>query len=141
MLLIKRIRQDQIAARKDRNAAAATTLTTLLGEASIVGKNDGNRESTDAEVQAVITKFIKNNKEMIALGVKEAVDENELLSNYIPEQMSTSELEHFIADIIGAYSLTSPKDMGIIMKELKQNKAGLFDGKAASIIAKEQLSR
>lgn len=141
MLLIKRIQQDQIAARKDRNTAAATTLTTLLGEASIVGKNDGNRESTDAEVQAVITKFIKNNKEMIALGVKEAVDENELLSIYIPEQMSTDELEHIIADIIGAHSLTSPKDMGVIMKELKQNKAGLFDGKTASIIAKEQLSR
>ena len=49
-MLINQIKSDALEARKARQTNTATLLTTLYSEASMVGKNDGNRESTDAEV-------------------------------------------------------------------------------------------
>ncbi len=45
----------------------ATLLSTLIAEAEMVGKNAGNRESTDDEVQQTIRKFLKNNQEAAAV--------------------------------------------------------------------------
>ena len=59
MTLIERIKEDNLAARKNRDQVRATLLTTLFSEAVSVGKNAGNRETTDAETLAVIKKFIK----------------------------------------------------------------------------------
>jgi hypothetical protein len=59
MSLIQTIKADQVQARKARSASASI-LTTLIGEAEMIGKNAGDRESTDEEVIAIIKKFIKN---------------------------------------------------------------------------------
>ena len=56
--LLAEIKAKQINARKAR-LSTATLLTTLIGEAEMVGKNQG-REVTDSEVLAMIKKFIKN---------------------------------------------------------------------------------
>jgi hypothetical protein len=55
---MEQIKAKQIAARKSGSADAGL-LTTLLGEAAMVGKNAG-RETTDQEVVAVVKKFVKN---------------------------------------------------------------------------------
>ena len=65
MTLMERIKEAQLIARKARSTDAAV-LTTLIGEAAMIGKNDGGRETSDAEVIAVIKKFIKNIDETIA---------------------------------------------------------------------------
>ena len=59
MSLIIEIKSAQLAARKARDSFTASSLTTLIGEAEMVGKNAG-REVTDAEVVAVLKKFVKN---------------------------------------------------------------------------------
>ena len=64
MSLIEKIRVDQLASRKAAfnypatNKLQADLLTTLLGEEVMVGKNAGSRETTDAEVIAIVKKFI-----------------------------------------------------------------------------------
>ena len=60
MSLIQDIKSASLVARKARETKKAESLITLYSEASMIGKNDGNRESTDAETIAVIKKFIKN---------------------------------------------------------------------------------
>ena len=50
MTLFSQIKADQLAARKAKDGLKATLLTTLIGELTAIGKNDGNREVTDAEV-------------------------------------------------------------------------------------------
>ena len=62
-MLIEKIKEDSLRARKDRNTWKANLLTTLYAEASMIGKNKGNRVSTDEETTAVITKFLKNAQE------------------------------------------------------------------------------
>lgn len=43
-MLIVKIKHDQLVARKNRDQIESTLLTTLIGEADMVGKNNGNRD-------------------------------------------------------------------------------------------------
>ena len=65
-MLIEKIKHDQLVARKNRSTVESTLLTTLIGEADMVGKNNGNRDPFDEEVISVVKKFLK--------GVNETID-------------------------------------------------------------------
>lgn len=146
MSLLQQIKKDQLQARKDKQAAEATLLTTLIGEAAMIGKNDGNRESTDDEVITVVKKFIKNNKELMNIvkpetdGYADAKAENEFLTQYIPSQMTEEELRVAVQSRICTLDEISPKLMGSIMKWLKDNYVGHYDGNLASKVVKELLN-
>lgn len=134
MSLIEKIKQDQVAARVRRDSITANLLTTLIGEAEMVGKNSGNRASTDAEVVAVIKKFVKNAEETLA-ALKKANQYNEviaveigILGRYLPQQLGEYELK---AIAVGRANMPD------FMKYLKENYAGQYDGKLASIVARE----
>ena len=145
-MLLETINQDRNEARKMKYTATATLLTTLYSEAQMVGKNDGNRETTDAEVVAVIKKFVKNIDETLSNlpetdpRYEAAKMEREVLNFYLPKQMTEEDLRTAIGEIIQSRNLSEPRDMGIVMKELKAAFDSQFDGKMASQIARELLS-
>jgi len=144
-MLIDDVKQDQINARKARNTELATLLTTFYSEAAIIGKNDGDRQTTDEEVQSTAKKFIKNAREVMNNldgqdpRAIQALVEIGVLSEYLPQQLADTELQNIIMDIIYVKAYSSMKDMGAIMKVLKENYAGEYDGKNASKLIKEQL--
>ncbi len=147
MKLIERIRQDSLVARKARDTDKGVFLVTLMAEASKVGKDDGNRESTDAEVTAVIKKFIKNTDETLrALGDAAPTQrarlelELTLLNGYLPSQASEAEVRAAIARLVGELTERTPKQMGAIMGKLTAEFAGNFDKGLASKLVKEALS-
>jgi uncharacterized protein YqeY len=133
MTLLERIRSDSLAARKARGAMA-TFLVTLLSEAYLPGKNAG-RESTDAEVQSVVEKFMKNAKSNMELGHGQAQIEIAILQTYLPQQLSDASLRVTIEMFA-----SEGKNMGQIMSELKASFPGAYDAKRASEIAKEVLT-
>ena len=147
--LINQIKQSQLQSRKEKDQVSTLILTTLLGEASMIGKNDGNRETTDAEVVQVIKKFIKNIDETLLVLEKEQSSnveliekfsrEKSILNEYLPKQMNKDELFIVIKDIVAEKNLIGPKSMGLLMKELKEKHSGQYDGSSASSIAKEVL--
>ena len=126
------IKEKQISARKT-GSPEASLLTTLLGEASAVGKNAGNRETTDSEVVAVVKKFIKNIDETIKALNDRQLDnsaftlERTVLEQFLPVQLT----EMVLQDIAKNH-----KSMPEFMKFLKENHAGQYDGKLASNVAK-----
>lgn len=61
------------------------------------------------------------------------------LSQFIPTQMTNSELSEVIINFINTNGLSTPKDMGKVMTFLKEKYVGLYDGSQASIITKEVL--
>lgn len=146
MLLIQQIKKDQLTARKNKQSVESTILTTLLGEACAVGKNNGNRESTDAEVVAVVKKFIKNNTDLMKLVDSEssvyfvARDENMFLSQYVPTQLAEDELRSLVQKRIITLDEITPRLMGKIMAWLKENHDGQYDGKLASKVVRELLN-
>ena len=146
MDLLDKIRADQIQARKNRNTTAAQVLTTLLGEAAAVGKTAGNRKTTDSEVVAIVKKFLKNYDETLSV-VTNSIDierihyEKEIVSVYLPKQMSEEELKTAIVDIVEELGVNSPKQMGQVMGAIKSKFEGQYDGKLASSIVRELLAK
>lgn len=140
--LFSTLKADQLQARKAKNTTEAALLTTLIGEAAMPGKNDGNRESTDAEVMGVIRKFIKGANDTISVidarseMVKTLHVELEILNRYMPKQMIEEELRSAIMQIADDIKAESAKDMGRVMKELQTRHSGLYDGKSASSLVR-----
>ncbi len=137
MSLLNQIKEQQLNARKNGQKEAAMLLTTLLAEATSVGKNAGNRETSDAETVAVIKKFIKNIDETISALSQRNQDfskfaqEKQILEAFLPKQLSEDELQ--------AIAKTQ-NSMPEFMKHLKENFNGQYDGKLASTVAKKIFS-
>lgn len=135
MSLLETIKTHALDARKRRDNIAAPFLTTLLSEASAPGLNDGKRESTDEEVLAVVRKFLKNNSEVLLVRPNDTVAqaEKQILEGYLPQQLSDGELRAALTAIARDAGLTTvtQKDMGVLMKGLKERYNGQYDGKAA----------
>lgn len=150
MELVQRIKEHQLQARKDRNKDRIDILTSLLSEILIVGKNNGNRETTDEEAIRVIKKF-KNgvelsieslqgshNYENCTERIEELRDELAIYDTFLPRQMS----EEDIRTLLTVWKETNFPDsptMGGYMTALKRAYDGLYDGKMASKILKEIL--
>ena len=144
MSLLAQLKKDSLLARKAADRVRGTLLSTLIGEAEMVGKNAANRESTDEEVQQTIRKFLKNNQE--ALGVikdeaRRAVLEQEsaILTAYLPPLASDAEVQAFIAASVATLAERGPKQMGVVMGALKARYGSDFDAKLASAWIKDAL--
>ena len=144
MSLLEKIKSDQLQARKNREQLKSVLLTTVIGEASAIGKNDGNRETTDQEVTAVIQKFLKGINETHAYLIKandpdlEAAlttvkNEKEILEGYLPTQLTVEQLTGIIGAQLHTGTLVKgPTLKGTAMKYLKETFAGQYDGKVAA---------
>ncbi len=136
------IQDDRLAARKAKDAVKASLLTTLFGEISMVGKNAG-RDTTDEEGMAVIKKFLKGNAE----NEKYAADqqnpnwftvlhvEKAILESYLPKQMNAVEIQASLE------RLPAFDNKGVMMKYLKDNFAGQYDGKLAAQVIDKMLAK
>ena len=151
MKKIEEIKADLGQARKDRDSFKLSVLTTFYSEAAMVGKDAGNRDSTDTEVVEKGRRFIKKIDETITIlegrndsgsssTIADFETEKEILNKYLPQLLSVAELGEEIKKIIDSEQLNSPKQMGMIMKKLGERFTGLYDGKVASTIARELLS-
>jgi len=144
--MLATIRKDLFEAKKNHDTLRSNLLSTLLGEATAVGKNAGNRESTPEEVMQVVRKFIKNIDETIALLEKEGKPtdkekaEKAILEGYLPKQMTPEELGRAIDEIIAALPERSPKMMGQVMAALKERYAGRYAGTTARQMVKAKLA-
>jgi uncharacterized protein YqeY len=146
MSLLKTIKVQQLQARKDRDRVKASLLTTLIGDAEKVGKDSGDREPTDEEVQRTIKKFLTNSTETLAAintgsgDTSQVTAEIDILKALLPTQLTDAELEQAIQATITKVGATSMKDMGKVMAGLKIDYAGTYDGKVANGIVKRLLT-
>lgn len=157
--LIETLKTDALKARMDRTSpvsgVTAVLLVTLVGEAAMIGKNDGDRAPTDIEVTGTIKKFLKGIDEVIATLAKiqteqltekqvkqlaEAHIEKSVLEGYQPKQLSTDELKAVIEGIVAALPDKNAKAMGAVMKTLKDTYGGTYDGTSASALVKAALA-
>lgn len=140
MSLLSKIKADALVARKAKDSVASSLLITLGAESARVGLDSGKRESSDAEVVAIVKKFIKGNTELLSVRPDDAVAlrERDLLSVYLPQQMNEKELEGAVSLIKQELSLdaTDKSFVGVMMKELRARYEGRYDGAVASSILK-----
>jgi uncharacterized protein YqeY len=134
-------------------AKDALQLTTLrLVSAAIKQKEVDDRiELDDAAVVAVIEKMVKQRKDAIeqfaAGGRQDLVDkesaELQILTAYLPAQLSASEIAAIIDQAVGQLAgqgVTGPAAMGKVMGLVKPQLAGRADMGQVSRLIKDRLS-
>lgn len=143
-MILTQIKQNQLNARKSKDKFTSGILTALMSEVAIVGKNNGNRETTDEEAIKVIKKFVKNLNETIKLTKDEAKlvefnSELEIYESFLPKMMSERETEMAVENIVRALPEKNPKLMGQIMGQLSKEYGEMLDKGIASRLVKAAL--
>jgi uncharacterized protein YqeY len=146
-MLKERIQEDMKAAMRARDAARLGAIRLL--QAAIKQKEVDERiVADDAAVLAIVEKLIKQRKDSISqfeqARRQDLVDkeraELELLSSYLPQQMTDAELDTAIAAAISESGASGPQGMGKVMALLKPRLAGRADLGQASARVKARLS-
>ena len=130
-----------------KDAARLSTIRLLL--AAIKQREVDERiELDDAAVLGVIEKMIKQRRESITQfekgGRKDLADnekaEVQVLSGYLPAQMSDADVQKLVESVISETGASSAKDMGKVMAALKARLAGKADMGKVSGLVKAKLS-
>jgi uncharacterized protein len=134
-------------AMRAKDAARLSTIRLLL--AAIKQREVDERIALDdAAVLAVIDKMVKQRRESIAQFEKASRNdladaekaEIQVLSGYLPAQLSEAEVEKLVQSTISETGAAGPKDMGKVMAALKPKLAGKADMGKVSALVKAKLS-
>ncbi|WP_086823938.1 GatB/YqeY domain-containing protein [Allokutzneria sp. NRRL B-24872] len=150
-----RLKADMITALKAKDKVVLDTLRmalTAVGAEEVAGKEA--RELSDDEVLKVLAREAKKRKESAEafaaadrdeLAAKERA-EGEVLSAYLPKQLSDEELTAVVRDALAEVTeqvggKPSPKQMGQVMKAANAKVAGRAEGGRVATLVKAMLSQ
>lgn len=147
MGLSEQIHQDLVNAMKNQDKFAVSVLR-MLKSAMQLEQINKKHDLNDDEVMAVIKKQVKVRKDSmdeyltyhrddLAADLKKEI---EILSAYLPEELSAEELEKVIASVFEEIKPESMKDMGKVMKAIGEKVGARADLSAVSTIVKAKLS-
>lgn len=137
-----RLREDLNVARRGRDKARTLVLTTTLSEVRNQEIELG-RDAEDEDVQQVVQRAVKRRREaaeQMRAGNREDLalredQEAELLAKYLPAQLSEDEVRELVRAAIAGGADNVGAVMGRIMPRIK----GVFDGREANRIVREEL--
>lgn len=137
--------KDAMRAGDARRRDVIRFLSAALQNAAI----ERRRELSDAEIEDIIRRQIKQRRESIELFRRgkrdDLADEEEaqiaLLEPYLPAQMSDDELRAIVARVAAELGASALRDMGKLMPALQAATAGRADGRRLSEAARAELAR
>jgi len=135
---------------KDKNKISTYRLILSgIKDLDINNRSGPNKKETDeGDIKKLLKKMIKQRSESIEIYKKNnrsdllEIEQGELdvLSEYLPKQLSEADTEKICKEIINNSGATSLKDMGKVMAELKKNYADTIDFSKAGQIIKNLLN-
>ena len=139
MLFKDRLNVDLKDAMRNKDAIKRTVIRTLLSEirnAEIAAQKD----LQESDIEGVMSKQAQQRKDSIEAydeaGRQDLVDketaELNIISEYLPEQMTEVEIEGIIAETLNKVDATGPSDMGKVMGALMPLVKGRADGKVVN---------
>ena len=125
MLFKDRLNADLKDAMRNKDAIKRTVIRTLLSEIRNA-EISAQKDLQEGDIEGVMSKQAQQRKDSIEAfgeaGRQDLVDketaELNIISEYLPEQMTEVEIEGFIADIFKKVDATGPSDMGKVMGAL-----------------------
>ena len=131
MNLKEKVSEDLKTAMKEKNTVKLSILRVLKGEIERNGQGpSGKVDLTDGDVVKIVKKLVE--------GIKETTnnqDELNVLNDYLPKQMSESEIRL----VINTVKQSGASNIGDFMKYFKVYHDGQYDGKVLSNLVKEVL--
>ena len=121
-----------------------------IKELDITNRSGPQKKDTDDnDIKKMLKKMIKQRAESIEVYQKNNRDdllqiekqEQEILSSYLPKQMSEEETKKICSEVMSSTKASSIKDMGKVMGELKKNYSDTLDFSLAGKVLKELLNK
>ena len=145
--------QDQLnsklkAAMREKNKVALESLRAIKSAILLLQTQSGAKETPDdAEITKLLQKLVKKRKESASIFREQGrIDlaepeeaQIEVISQFLPEQLSAEEVEQVVDGVIQSVGATSMKDMGKVMGMANKQLAGKADGKLIAEIVKKRL--
>ena len=153
MSLKDKIDTDYKNALKAKDKIQISTYRLILSgikDLDISNRSGPNKKSTDdGDIKKLLKKMIKQRYESIDIDKKSnrkdllevEQKESEILSDYLPKQLSEEETKKICTQTVSQLGANSIKDMGKVMGELKKKYADILDFAKAGSLLKESLSK
>ena len=146
MLFKDRLNADLKDAMRNKDAIKRTVIRTLLSEIRNA-EISAQKDLQEGDIEGVMSKQAQQRRDSIEAfgeaGRQDLVDketaELNIISAYLPEQMTEAEIEGFIADILRKVDATGPSDMGKVMGALMPLVKGRADGKVVNAMVTAKL--
>ena len=139
MYITKSLREKYIRARKEKNPDSEI-YSYYLSVALKVEKDGGAEKEIIKEFQKAI-KELKDNMKYVSSSAREEIQhEIDIVSEYLPKQLSTIEVEQIVLQIkseLGYENSIPRKEMGKVIKAVKSKVGDSSDGQTISSIVKE----
>ncbi|HEU5203530.1 MAG TPA: GatB/YqeY domain-containing protein [Candidatus Limnocylindrales bacterium] len=139
MSLRERIQEDTTAAMRSGDTLRRDVLR-MASNAAYNLEKQHLRELTEDELIGVLTREVKQRRESIDayraggrddLASREEA-ELEILTEYLPEPLTSEQIDQLVAEGIAATGSASPRDLGKVMGWLASRTRGRADGKVVS---------
>ena len=153
MSLKDKIDTDYKNALKSKDKTQISTYRLILSgikDLDISNRSGPNKKNTDDEdIKKLLKKMIKQRSESIDIYKKNnrkdllevEQKESEILSGYLPKQLSEEETKKICTQTVSKIGASSIKDMGKVMGELKKQYADSLDFAIAGSLLKELLNK
>ena len=153
MSIKEKINNEYKTALKSKDKNKISTYRLILSgikDLDISNRSGPNKKETDDEdIKKLLKKMIKQRNESVEIYKKNKREdllkieqgEIDLLSTYLPEQLSEEETKKICSEIITKVGAQSIKDMGKVMGELKKNYSDSIDFSKAGSMLKELLNK
>jgi len=145
--MLQKLKDDLKQAMRDKDILKRDTIRLIMSGIKQI-EVDQRREVTEEDVIKLIQKGVKQREDAINFAkdggredlVKQNQAEIDILSSYLPKQLSDEELKEAIKQIIQKVGATSMKEMGKVMGVATKELSGKADGKRINLVVKELLS-
>ena len=153
MSIKEKINDEYKTALKSKDKNKISTYRLILSgikDLDISNRSGPNKKETDDDdIKKLLKKMIKQRNESVEIYKKNKREdllkieqgEIDLLSTYLPEQLSEEETKKICTDIITKIGAQNIKDMGKVMGELKKNYSDSIDFSKAGSMLKELLNK
>lgn len=144
-----KLKADLTAAMKNRDEVRLRTIRMALAAVNVeevAGKEA--RELSDAEIIKVLTREAKKRREAAeafsgagrAEQAQAELDEQAVLEEYLPAQLSDEELNRLVDEVIAETGAAGPQAMGQVMKALNPKVAGRAEGGRVAAAVRSRLA-
>ena len=153
MSIKEKINDEYKTALKSKDKNKISTYRLILSgikDLDISNRSGPNKKETDDEdIKKLLKKMIKQRNESVEIYKKNKREdllkieqgEIDLLSTYLPKQLSEEETKKICSEVILKVGAQSIKDMGKVIGELKKNYSDSIDFSKAGSILKELLNK
>ena len=153
MSLKDKIDTDYKNALKSKDKIQISTYRLILSgikDLDISNRSGPNKKDTDdGDIKKLLKKMIKQRSESIDIYKKNNTKylleveqkESEILSGYLPKQLSEEETKKICTQTVSKIGASSIKDIGKVMGELKKQYADSLDFAKAGTLLKELLNK